>query len=38
MYAELALDLKIAKQIIEKKLLEQDAPFALAKKNKLQKK
>jgi hypothetical protein len=29
MYAELALDLKIAKEIIEKKLMEQDAPFAL---------
>jgi hypothetical protein len=32
MYAELALDLKIAKEIIEKKLLEQDAPFALPEK------
>ncbi len=31
MYAEVALDLKIAKEIIEKKLMEQDAPFALPK-------
>jgi putative transposase len=32
MYAELALDLKLAKEIIEKKLLEQDAPLALPEK------
>jgi hypothetical protein len=32
MYAELALDLKLAKEIIEKKLMKQDAPFALPQK------